>query len=103
MFSCAAGAWNGELLFGLAKRTGAARLHAAVTEFLRRIDVLAWNDDAADSYGPIRAALERQGRPLGPLDLLIAAHAISAGAVLVTSDGTFAQVATLTLEDWTQS
>jgi tRNA(fMet)-specific endonuclease VapC len=99
---CISAVTKGELLFGLAKRTGAARLHAAVTEFLRRIDVLAWDGDAADGYGPIRAALERQGRSLGSLDLLIAAHAISARAVLVTSDGTFAQVAALTLEDWTQ-
>ena len=90
-----------ELLFGLAKRAGATRLHAAVAEFLRRVDVLPWNSDTADHYGPVRADLERRGRPLGPLDLLIAVHAWSAGAVLVTSDGTFAQLANLTIEDWT--
>jgi tRNA(fMet)-specific endonuclease VapC len=99
---CISAITKGELLFGLAKRTGATRLHALVTEFLRRVDVLPWDGDAADGYGPIRATLERQGRALGPLDMLIAAHAISAGAVLVTNDGAFTRVANLTIEDWTQ-
>jgi tRNA(fMet)-specific endonuclease VapC len=99
---CISAITKGELLFGLAKRTGATRLHGVVSEFLRRVDVLPWDDDTADGYGPLRAALERHGRPLGPLDLLIAAHATRAGAVLVTSDGTFAQVANLTIEDWTK-
>jgi tRNA(fMet)-specific endonuclease VapC len=64
--------------------------------------VLPWNSDTADRYGPARAALEFQGRPLGLLDLLIAAHALSVGAVLVTNDRTFAQVADLACEDWTK-
>src|ERR1700728_3994865 len=77
---CISAITKGELLFGLARRAGATRLHAAVTEFLRRVDVLPWNSDTADGYGPLRAALERQGRPLGPLDMLIAAHAMREGA-----------------------
>ncbi len=98
---CVSAITKGELQFGLAKRGGATRLHAAVGEFLRRVDVLPWDSDSADRYGPARAELERQGRPLGPLDLLIAAHALSTGAVLVTNDGSFALVADLTVEDWT--
>jgi tRNA(fMet)-specific endonuclease VapC len=99
---CISAITKGELLFGLAKRAGATRLHAAVTEFLRRVDVLPWNSGTADGYGPFRADLERQGRPLGPLDLLIAAHAMSEGAVLVTNDDAFSQVVSLILEDWTK-
>ncbi len=99
---CISAIAKGELLFGLAKRAGATRLHAAVTAIPRGVDILAWNSDAADRYGPVRADLERRGRELWPLDLLIAAHAVSAGAVLVTSDGTYAQVANLTLDDWTK-
>ena len=93
---------KGELLFGLTKRAGATRLHAAVTEFLRRVDVLPWNSDTADHYGSVQANLEPQGKPLAPLDLLIAAHALNAGAVLVTNDGAFRQVTNLTVEDWTK-
>jgi tRNA(fMet)-specific endonuclease VapC len=51
---CISAITKGELRFGLAKRAGATRLHAAVAEFLRRVDVLPWNSDTADRYGPAR-------------------------------------------------
>lgn len=92
---------EGELLFGLAKRPQAKRLHLAVREFLRRVDVLPWDSVVAAHYGTVRADMERQGQILGPLDLLIATHAQCVGAVLVTNDRAFAQVADLQLEDWT--
>ena len=91
-----------ELLFGLAKRPDAQRLHTVVRELLLRIDVLAWDHTVAERYGPVRAALARQGRTVAPLDLLSAAHALSAGAVLVSSDQAFNPVAGLTVEDWTR-
>jgi tRNA(fMet)-specific endonuclease VapC len=90
----------GELLFGLAKRPDATRLHRAVRELLRRVDVLPWDSAAAECYGTVRATMTRQGRTLAPLDLLIAAHAISVGAVLVTNDQAFAMVNALPIEDW---
>lgn len=92
---------EGELLFGLAKRPQANRLHLAVRELLRRVDVLPWDSVVAAHYGTVRADMERQGQILGPLDLLIATHAQCVGAVLVTNDRAFAQVADLQLEDWT--
>ena len=49
------------LLFGLAKRPDAQRLHAVVRELLRRIDVLPWDHTVAERYGPARAELARQG------------------------------------------
>ncbi len=52
-------------------------------EFLRRVEVLPWDSTAADRYGFFRADIEKRGQTLAPLDLLIAAHALSIGAVLV--------------------
>jgi len=97
---CISAITQGELLFGLAKRPDATRLHRAVRELLRRVDVLPWDSAAAERYGSIRAAMTRLGKVLAPLDLLIAAHALSLGAVLVTNDGSFGMVETLSIEDW---
>jgi tRNA(fMet)-specific endonuclease VapC len=99
---CVSAITEGELLFGLAKRPAAKRLHLAVRELLRRVDVLPWEGNAADQYGALRADLERRGKLLSPLDLLIAAHALSVDAVLVTNDRTFTQVSGLEVEDWTK-
>ena len=98
---CISSITEGELLFGLAKRPEAKRLHAVVKEFLLRVDVLPWNSDTAACYGNVRANMERQGNILGQLDLLIATHALNVGAVLVTNDRAFSQVTGLHVEDWT--
>ncbi len=98
---CISAITEGELLFGLAKRPDAKRLHLAVREFLLRVDVMPWDATVAEYYGIVRADLERKGKILAPLDLLIAAHAMSIGAVLVTNDKAFCQVAELQVEDWT--
>ena len=98
---CISAITQAELMFGLAKRPQALRLQGVVTEFLRRVDVLSWDGAIAQRYGLLRAELERQGRTLAPLDLLIAAHALATEAILVTSDRAFGQVAGLTIEDWT--
>jgi tRNA(fMet)-specific endonuclease VapC len=90
-----------ELYYGLAKRTEAKRLHLVVEEFLKRVDVLPWDSAIVKNYGFIRAEMERQGKTLALLDLLIAAHALSLNSVLVTNDKAFYQVGGLTIEDWT--
>lgn len=98
---CISAITEGELLFGIAKRPDATRLHAVVREFLRRVDVLPWDSPVAEHYGILRANMVRSGRSLTSLDLLIAAHALAVEAVLVTNDQAFSQIAGLTLEDWT--
>lgn len=99
---CISAVTEGELLFGLARRPDARRLHRAVMEFLLRVQVLPSDSVAAQSYGVVRAGMERQGLALAPLDLLIAAHALSVGAVMVTNDRAFCRVANLSVEDWTE-
>ncbi|MGI9169772.1 MAG: type II toxin-antitoxin system VapC family toxin [Caulobacteraceae bacterium] len=98
---CVSAITEGELRFGVAKRPDAANLGRAVAEFLLRVDILAWDSAAAERYGALRARLERVGKPLGNLDTLIAAHALTAGARLVTSDGAFKRVEGLTVVNWT--
>lgn len=66
--------------------------------------VASFGDKAIAEYGRIRAELERRGTPIGPLDTLIAAHAVSLGITLVTNNTReFERVSRLPLEDWTRS
>jgi len=65
------------------------------------VDIIAFDRTADSEYGDIRAALETNGTPIGPNDLLIAAHARSLGAVLVTANtGEFERVPGLQVENW---
>ena len=98
---CISAITEGELLFGLAKRPDAKRLHLVVRELLLRVDVLPWDRVVAERYGSARAEMARQGKILAPLDLLIATHALSVDAVLVTNDQSFRLIADLQVEDWT--
>lgn len=91
-----------ELLFGLAKRPQATQLAKTVRELLSSIAVLPWEREAAARYAGMRAHMESQGRSLGSLDAMIAAHALAVGATLVSSDQAFRQVDGLRLEDWTR-
>ena len=99
---CISAITQGELLFGLARRPDATALHDAVREFLRRVDVLPWDAATSEVYGLARAAAQREGRVLAPMDLLIGSHALSVDAVLVTNDRAFAQLSGLAVEDWTE-
>jgi tRNA(fMet)-specific endonuclease VapC len=93
---------EGELRFGAARLPQALRLHAMIEGFFLRVAVLPWDSDGARQYGHLRATLEREGQPMGNLDVMIAAHALAAGAVLVTSDPAFTRIKRLKIEDWTK-
>jgi len=89
-----------ELRYGCAKK-GSAKLLAHVEAILESVQVLAFDTPADAEYGSIRAKLEAAGKPIGPNDLLIAAHAHAAGAILVTDNsGEFARVCGLRVENW---
>jgi tRNA(fMet)-specific endonuclease VapC len=91
-----------ELRFGVARLPPAPKLAMAVEEFLLRVEVLAWDSAAAHHYARLRAALETDGEPMGNLDLMIAAQALAAGAILVTNDRVFRRVKGLKVEDWSK-
>lgn len=91
---------EGELRYGVARKPDATGLRLVVEEFLIRVTILPWTSEAAQHYGRIRALLEPEGLPMGNLDLMIAAHALSLDAVLVTSDRAFSRVKKLRIEDW---
>lgn len=89
-----------ELLYGAARKSDSVRLKTAVDEFLLRVDSLPWDSKAARRYADLRAALEIAGTPMGNLDLMIAAHALAAEAILVTNDRSFFRLKHLKIEDW---
>ena len=92
---------EGELLYGLAKRSYPKALSERVQQFLLRVDVLPWDHDVTRTYGDLRAACEAKGVTLAPLDMMIAAHAVATDATLVTRDKTFARVPeSLRIDDW---
>jgi tRNA(fMet)-specific endonuclease VapC len=92
-----------ELRFGVARLPQATKLAFVVEEFLLRVDVLPWDSPAARHYARLRATLEEHGEPMGNLDLMIAAQALAAGAILVSNDRVFRRVKGLKVEDWTRS
>ncbi|HTX74572.1 MAG TPA: type II toxin-antitoxin system VapC family toxin [Terracidiphilus sp.] len=98
---CLSSITEAELWFGLHRIGGGGRLRSALQELLDGVRVLPWGRAEAAAYGKFRANQEAIGRPLGPLDTQIAAHAISVGAVLVSSDAAFNQAVGLPgLQNW---
>jgi tRNA(fMet)-specific endonuclease VapC len=89
-----------ELRFGAAKR-GSRKIHRAIDAFLSGVDVLPFDQLAADRFGVVAATLANEGVPIGHMDALIAAHALSTGATLVTNNSRhFSKVGGLRLENW---
>jgi tRNA(fMet)-specific endonuclease VapC len=94
---------EGELRYGVARRPDATQLQAIVSEFLLRLTILPWDSEAAQQYGRLRATLEREGRPMGNLDMMIGAQALASDFILVTNDQAFRRIKKLKIEDWTKA
>ena len=91
-----------ELRFGAAKSAAKKKNQQMLAEFLAPLEVIPFDEDAAESFGDLRAVLEKSGRPIGPLDTLIAGHALSLNATLVTNNTReFQRVKGLRVENWT--
>ena len=89
-----------ELFYGIKKRKS-KKLEVAVRELLYPLEKFSFDEDAALAYGEIRTQLEKKGEIIGSYDMLIAAHAQSINAILVTNNTReFQRVQNLKIEDW---
>ena len=94
----------GELWYGVAKSAHRQANRHALEQFLLPLIVTEFDEGASEVYGEIRATLEQQGQPIGALDTLIAAHAVSMGVVLVTNnEREFSRVPELMVENWAKA
>ena len=93
----------GELICGAEKSSQPTRNLADIEALAARVDVLPFDNQAAQHFGQVRAELAKAGKPIGPYDLMIAGHARSRGLILVTNNlREFKRVPGLRLENWTR-
>jgi tRNA(fMet)-specific endonuclease VapC len=95
---CVSVVTGAEVLYGLARRPRASA--ACGRSIPAAIEILPWDSACAVTYGALRAQLEERGKPLAPLDLLIASHALAIRCPLVSRDVTFTQVPGLKVVQW---
>lgn len=92
-----------ELYYGAARHPKSVIIRKEIDDFVSRLVVFAWDEHAANHYGAIRAALEKAGTPVGAMDMLIAAHALSMGATLVTNNlREFERINGLLVQNWVE-
>jgi tRNA(fMet)-specific endonuclease VapC len=97
---CVSSVTLAELRFGAAKKRS-RKLNKAISGFVKDLAVMAFDDAAADRFGPVAAALERTGTPIGVQDAMLAAHALSLGVTLVTNNTKhFGRVPSLSVANW---
>lgn len=90
-----------ELQYGVIKSKNHRLNRQRVQEFLSPLEIIPYDESAANMYGDIRYQLEKRGEPIGPLDLMIAAHALSGNFVLVTNnEKEFKRIKQLKIENW---
>lgn len=92
-----------ELSYGVYKSKAIEKNKAALLMFLSSISILPFDDSDAEEYGKVRTKLEKDGTPIGPMDLLIASHAKNRNLIVVTNNTReFERVDDLKIEDWTK-
>ena len=98
---CISSVTYAELVHCVVKSAAVEKNRLALSMLLANMEILDFDVDAADCYGKIRAALEKKGTPIGPLDMMIAAHAQSLGYTVVTNNvKEFSRVSALQIENW---
>lgn len=90
-----------ELQYGVSKSLRPEQNQMALAQFVAPLEILPFEEKAAQCYGDLRVHLERQGAPIGSLDMLIAAHALSVSCTLVTNnEKEFGRIPTLKIDNW---
>lgn len=98
---CVSAITYAELTYGVEKSMAVEKNRLALALLFSNIEVLNFDIKAAIHYGKIRTYLEKQGTPIGSLDMMIAAHAMSLGYTVVTNNiKEFERVPDLKLENW---
>lgn len=100
---CVSSVTLSELEYGAAKSADPGKNRLALAEFMTPLSVLPYDDAVAPVYGQVRRDLERSGTPIGPLDTVIAAHALSLALTVVTdNEREFRRVAGLKVQNWAE-
>jgi len=90
-----------ELFYGVSRSSKPKQNQVALAQFIAPLVILPYGDEAAQYYGDIRAYLEKQRTPIGSLDMLIAAHALSIACTLVTNnEKEFIRILNLKIDNW---
>ena len=98
---CISAVTYAELVHGVEKSRSVEKNRVALALLLANMEIMDFDSSAAESYGKIRADLEKAGKPIGPLDMMIAGHAKSLGYTIVTNNTReFMRVNGLKLENW---
>jgi tRNA(fMet)-specific endonuclease VapC len=98
---CVSSVTLSELEYGAAKSANPERNRLALAQFMTPVSVVSYDGAVAPVYGRVRAELEKAGTPMGPLDTMIAAHALSLGVTVVTNnEREFRRVAGLKVQNW---
>lgn len=93
-----------ELEFGVANSQHLEKNQAALDEFVLPLEIAGFDREAARVYGRVRATLGKKGTPIGALDMMIGAHALSLGVTLATNNTReFSRIKGLTVVDWLDS
>ena len=100
---CISSVTYAELVHGVEKSIAVEKNRLALSMLLANMEILDFDVDGADCYGKIRAGLEKNGTPIGPLDMMIAGHAQSLGYTVVTNNvKEFSRVSALKIENWAE-
>ena len=100
---CISSVTYAELVHGVEKSAAVEKNRLALSMLLANMEILDFDAQAADCYGKIRSDLEKKGRPIGPLDMMIAGHGQSLGYTVVTNNvKEFSRVSALRIENWAE-
>jgi len=90
-----------ELLYGVSKSSKPEQNKIALMQFVAPLEILPYDQEAAQCYGDLRTHLEKQGTPIGSLDMLIAAHALSIACILITNnEKAFIRIPNIRIDNW---